>query len=100
MKDDYLQGFIDQFEDDHELQELSNKDWSVSQFLKWLKTNKFKIIKQNNIMVNIVTKEDFHKFIEEELEFIIYDTLIDEDDNLVADNLYDVLTSKYNLTLK
>jgi hypothetical protein len=43
---DYLPGFITQFEEGHELQELSNKEWSVSRFLKWLELNKFKIIKK------------------------------------------------------
>jgi len=41
----YLQGFINQFEEEGEYQELSNDDWTVSQFLKWMKLNKFKIIK-------------------------------------------------------
>jgi hypothetical protein len=41
----YLQGFINQFEEEGEHQELSNEDWTVSQFLKWLKLNNFKIIK-------------------------------------------------------
>jgi hypothetical protein len=42
----YLQGFINQFEEEGEHQELSNEDWTVSQFLKWLKLNNFKIIKK------------------------------------------------------
>ena len=41
----YLQGFINQFEEEGEYQELSNDDWTVSEFLKWMKLNKFKIIK-------------------------------------------------------
>jgi len=41
----YLQGFINQFEENGEHQELSNDDWTVSQFLKWMKLNNFKIIK-------------------------------------------------------
>jgi hypothetical protein len=41
----FLPGFIKQFEEGGEYQELTNKDWSVSQFLKWLKSNNFKIIK-------------------------------------------------------
>ena len=41
----YLQGFINQFEEEGEHQELSNDDWTVSQFLKWMKLNSFKIIK-------------------------------------------------------
>jgi hypothetical protein len=40
-----LPGFINQFEEGGEYQELTNEDWSVSQFLKWLKSNNFKIIK-------------------------------------------------------
>jgi hypothetical protein len=42
---DFLPGFIKQFEEGGEYQELTNEDWSVSQFLKWLKSNKFKIVK-------------------------------------------------------
>jgi len=42
---DFLPGFIKQFEEGGEYQELTNEDWSVSQFLKWLKSNNFKIIK-------------------------------------------------------
>ena len=42
---EYLENFINQFEKNHNLQELSNEDWTVSQFLKWLKINNFKIIK-------------------------------------------------------
>jgi len=42
---DYLQGFINQFEEGHKQQELSNDNWSVSQFLEWLQLNNFKIIK-------------------------------------------------------
>ena len=41
----YLQGFINQFEEGGEHQEISNDDWTVSQFLKWLKLNNFKIVK-------------------------------------------------------
>jgi hypothetical protein len=44
---DFLPGFIKQFEEGGEYQELTNEDWSVSQFLKWLKSNNFKIIKEN-----------------------------------------------------
>ena len=47
-----------------------------------------------------VTKKEFISFIEEELDFIEYDTIIDEDDCLISGNLYDILISKYNLTLK
>ena len=41
----YIQGFINQFEEKGEFQELSNDDWTVSQFLKWMKLNNFKIVK-------------------------------------------------------
>jgi len=43
----YLQGFINQFEEGGEHKELSNDDWTVSEFLKWMKLNNFKIIKGN-----------------------------------------------------
>ena len=43
----YLQGFIDQFEENGERQELSNADWNVSGFLEWLKHNNFKLVKRN-----------------------------------------------------
>ena len=42
---DYLQGFINQFEENGANQELSNDDWTVSDFLIWLKLNNFNIIK-------------------------------------------------------
>ena len=42
---DYLQGFINQFEEEGEHQELSNDDWTVSRFLEWMKLNNFKIVK-------------------------------------------------------
>ena len=45
QKHSHLQGFINQFEEGHELQELSNNDWTVSHFLKWLQVNDFEIIK-------------------------------------------------------
>jgi hypothetical protein len=41
----YLQGFINQFEEEGEHQELSNDDWTVSRFLEWMKLNNFKIVK-------------------------------------------------------
>ena len=41
----YLQGFINQFEQGGEHQELSNDDWTVSRFLEWMKLNNFKILK-------------------------------------------------------
>lgn len=40
-----LKSFINQFEEGHELHELSNDDWTVSRFLKWLELNNFEIIK-------------------------------------------------------
>lgn len=46
---DFLQGFINQFEEEGEYQELSNDDWTVSQFLEWLKLNNFKIVKNETI---------------------------------------------------
>jgi hypothetical protein len=42
---DYLEGFINQFIGEEA--ELSNDDWTVSDFLEWLKLNKFKIVKIN-----------------------------------------------------
>jgi hypothetical protein len=47
-KYNYLQGFINQFEEEGEHQELSNDDWTVSQFLKWMKINNFIIVKDEN----------------------------------------------------
>ena len=47
-KHNYLQGLINQFEEEGEYQELSNDDWTVSRFLEWLKHNNFKIIKNAN----------------------------------------------------
>jgi len=44
----YLQGFINQFEEGGEHQEISNDDWTVSQFLKWMKINNFIIVKDEN----------------------------------------------------
>lgn len=44
IEPDYLQGFIDQF-GDGPLGELNPKDWTADQFLKWLKLNNYKIIK-------------------------------------------------------
>lgn len=44
----YLQGFINQFEEGGEHQEISNNDWTVSSFLQWLQLNNFKIIKIDN----------------------------------------------------
>lgn len=41
---DYLQGFIDQF-GDGPLGELNSDDWTVLDFLEWLKLNNYKIIK-------------------------------------------------------
>jgi hypothetical protein len=45
----YLQGFINQFEEEGAYQELSNDDWTVSRFLEWLKLNNYKIIKNETI---------------------------------------------------
>jgi hypothetical protein len=42
---DYLEGFINQFIGEEA--ELSNDDWTASDFLEWLKLNKFKIVKIN-----------------------------------------------------
>jgi hypothetical protein len=48
----YLQGFINQFEEEGKHQELSNYDWTVSRFLKWMKLNNFKIIRyESNIRI-------------------------------------------------
>jgi len=41
---DYLPGFIDQF-GDGPLGELNPDDWDALQFLRWLKLNNYKIIK-------------------------------------------------------
>jgi|LauGreDrversion4_2_1035121.scaffolds.fasta_scaffold130446_3 hypothetical protein len=41
---DYLSGFIDQF-GDGPLGELNPDDWDALQFLRWLKLNNYKIIK-------------------------------------------------------
>ena len=41
-----LKFFINQFEEGHELHELSNDDWTVSNFLKWLEINDFEIHKK------------------------------------------------------
>ena len=41
----YLQGFINQFEEEGEHQELSNDDWTVLRFLEWMKLNNFEIVK-------------------------------------------------------
>jgi hypothetical protein len=40
-----LKFFINQFEEGGEHQELSNDDWTVLSFLKWLEINNFEIIK-------------------------------------------------------
>jgi hypothetical protein len=42
--DDYLPGFIDQF-DDGPLGELNPDDWDALRFLLWLQINNYKIIK-------------------------------------------------------
>jgi len=52
----YLQGFINQFEEEGEYQELSNDDWTVSQFLKWLELNKFSIVKDGEQLLELKEK--------------------------------------------
>jgi hypothetical protein len=44
IQPDYLQGFIDQF-GDGPLGELNPDDWDALEFLRWLKLNKYKIIR-------------------------------------------------------
>ena len=51
MLDDYLPGFIDQF-GDGPLGELNPDDWDALQFLRWLKLNNFKIIKNGRKISN------------------------------------------------
>ena len=48
---DYLTGFIDQF-GDGPLGELNSDDWDVLQFLRWLKLNNYKIIKNDRKISN------------------------------------------------
>jgi hypothetical protein len=48
---DYLPGFIDQF-GDGPLGELNPDDWDALQFLRWLKLNKYKIIKNDRKLSN------------------------------------------------
>ena len=46
-ENDFLDGFIRQFKE-----ELSDKDWTVSEWLEWLKLNNFKIkirMKEKNV---------------------------------------------------
>ena len=52
----YLPGFIKQFEEEGEHQELSNDDWTVSQFLKWLELNKFSIVKDGKQLLELKEK--------------------------------------------
>lgn len=52
----YLPGFINQFEEGGEHQELRNEDWSVSQFLKWLELNKFSIVKDGEQLLELKEK--------------------------------------------
>ena len=59
----YLQGFINQFEEGGEHQELSNNDWTVSSFLKWLEVNNFEIIKSREQLLKF--KETKYKSIED-----------------------------------
>lgn len=42
---DFLPNLINNFDENHQLNELSNDDWTVSGFLKWLTLNDFKIVK-------------------------------------------------------
>ncbi len=44
-QENLLQNFINQFDENHELNELSDEDWKVSEFLKWLMLNGFKLVK-------------------------------------------------------
>lgn len=44
---DYILSFINQFTDGHLMNELSDKEWTVSRFLLWLEANNFKITKHN-----------------------------------------------------
>jgi hypothetical protein len=48
---DYLQGFIDQF-GDGPLGELNPNEWTVLDFLEWLKLNNYKIIKNDRKVSN------------------------------------------------
>ena len=48
---DYLPGFIDQF-GDGPLGELNPDDWDALQFLRWLKLNNYKIIKNDRKISN------------------------------------------------
>jgi hypothetical protein len=52
----YLQGFINQFEEEGKHQELSNEDCTVSQFLKWLELNKFSIVKDVEQLLELKEK--------------------------------------------
>jgi len=48
---DYLPGFIEQF-GDGPLGELNPDDWDALQFLRWLKLNNYKIIKNDRKISN------------------------------------------------
>ena len=48
---DYLPGFIEQFGDGL-LGELNPDDWDALQFLRWLKLNNYKIIKNDRKISN------------------------------------------------
>ncbi len=64
----YLQGFINQFEEGGEHQELRNEDWTVSQFLKWLKSNDFVIAKDEEQLLKFKEtkyKSTKDKYVEE-----------------------------------
>ena len=63
----YLQGFINQFEENGEHQEMSNNDWTVSQFLNWLRINNFEIIRNKKkiqwvFWLTIEKRQWFKKF--------------------------------------
>ena len=76
----YLQGFINQFEEDGEHQELRNEDWTVSQFLKWLKINNFVIVKDEEQLLEF--KETKYKSIEDKNVEEIYQR---ENDNIQSE---------------
>jgi len=44
-QENLLSNFINKFDKNNDLNELSNDDWTVSDFLKWLVLNDFKLVK-------------------------------------------------------
>ena len=52
------------------------------------------------VVGEIVTFEEFRHFLDHEIDFPTYDGLVDSRGILCFDNLFKVLNSKYNLTLK